>query len=242
MCGRYGRRGDKQKIAEQFHVEGKLPEVAFPVVDYNIAPSTDQPIIRQSRETGGRELVMARWGLIPFFTKSASDIKNLRTINARADKVETSPSWREPMKKRRCLVPASWIYEWPEAGKPPKQPYRMEMSNGSTFAIAGLWDAWKDETGRWIQSFAMVTTEANELMAQIHSRIPVMLHERDYDRWLDRGETQRLPLDLLRPYEAEAMEMHEANPKVGKTGNNGPDMMTNPGPPLATFPVQSTFA
>jgi putative SOS response-associated peptidase YedK len=134
------------------------------------------------------------------------------------------------LKKRRWLVPANWIYEWPGAGKPPKQPYRMEMSNGSTFAIAGLWDAWKEETGRWIQSFAMVTTEANEQMAQIHSRIPVMLHERDCDRRLDRGETQRLPLDLLRPYEAEAMEMHEANPKVGNTGNNGPDMMTNPAP------------
>jgi putative SOS response-associated peptidase YedK len=83
----------------------------------------------------------------------------------------------------------------------------------------------------------MVTTEANELMAQIHSRIPVMLHERDYDRWLDRAETERLPLDLLRPYESEAMEMREANPKVGSPSNTGSEMTTNPGPFLATFPV-----
>lgn len=242
MCGRYGRRGDKQKIAEQFRVRGELPDVAFPKADYNIAPTTEQPIVRQNRETGERELVMARWGLVPFFTKKLGDIRGVSTINARADKVERSPTWREPFKKRRCLIPASWIYEWPEQGKPPKQAYRMEMSHGGVFAIAGLWDAWKDETGHWLQSFAMVTTEANELMAQIHSRIPVMLHEQDYDRWLDRNETQRLPIDLLRPYEAEAMEMHEANPKVGKYTNNGPDMLTNPGPSLGTFPVRSTVA
>ena len=94
----------------------------------------------------------------------------------------------------------------------------------------------------WLQSFAMVTTEANELMAQIHDRIPVILHERDYDRWLDRGETERLPLDLLRPYESEAMEMHEANPKVGSPSNNGPEMLTNPGPSMATAPVSSRVA
>jgi putative SOS response-associated peptidase YedK len=228
MCGRYARRGSKQKIAEWFHVKGDLGELPMPDADYNIAPSTSQPIIRQSRETGERELILARWGLVPFFTKDPKDIKGLSTINARADKVVTSPTWREPMKKRRCLIPASSFYEWPQAGKPPKQPYSFELANGNMFAFAGLWDAWKDADGHWLQSFAMVTTEANELMARIHSRIPVMLHERDYDRWLNRGETERLPLDLLRPFEAEEMEMHEANPKVNNVRNNGPDMLIKP--------------
>ena len=80
------------------------------------------------------------------------DIKGLSTINACADKVVTSPTWREPMKKRRCLIPAGWIYEWLQGGKPPKQPYVLEMSNGNLFAIAGLWDAWKDDAGHWLQS------------------------------------------------------------------------------------------
>ena len=113
----------------------------------------------------------------------------------------------------------------PKEGKPPKQPYAFELVNGQTFALAGLWDAWKDKDGRWLQSFAIVTTQANETMSRIHPRMPVILPARDYDRWLDREETERLPLDLLRPFESEAMVVHEANPKVGNVRNNGPEMM-----------------
>jgi len=93
------------------------------------------------------------------------------------------------------------------------------------YAFAGLWDAWKDKQGHWLQSFAIVTTDANELMAPIHPRMPVILHARDYDRWLNRGETVQPPLYLLRPYEAEDMEMYEANPLVGNVRNNGPEML-----------------
>jgi len=109
----------------------------------------------------------------------------------------------------------------PKEGKPPKQPYPFELSRGGTFAFAGLWDAWKDKDGHWLQSFAIVTTEANELISRIHPRMPVILHPRDYDRWMDREETERLPLDLLRPYESEEMEVYEANLKVGNIRNNG---------------------
>ena len=91
--------------------------------------------------------------------------------------------------------------------------------------LRGLWDAWKDKDGHWLQSFAIVTTEANELMSRIHPRMPVILHSRDYDRWLDREETERLPLDLLKPFESEEMEMYEANSKVGDVRNNGPEML-----------------
>lgn len=86
-------------------------------------------------------------------------------------------------------------------------------------------DAWKDGAGHWLQSFAIVTTEANELMSRIHPRMPVVLHKRDYGRWLDREETERLPLDLLRPYESDEMEVYEASPKVNSVRNDGPDMM-----------------
>ncbi len=113
----------------------------------------------------------------------------------------------------------------PKDGKPPKQPYAFELSTGSLFAFAGIWDAWKDGEGHWLQSYAIVTTEANELMSQIHPRMPVILHARDYDRWLDRGELERLPLDLLRPFESEAMEMYEADMKVGNIRNNGPELL-----------------
>ena len=197
----------------------------MPAADYNVAPTTHQPIFRQSRETGERELILGRWGLVPFFTKDLKTIKGLSTINARAETIATSRTWREPMKKRRCLIPVNAFYEWPKEGKPPKQPYAFELTTGGLFAFAGIWDAWKDEEGHWLQSYAIVTTEANELMSKIHPRMPVILHPRDYDRWLDREETEQLPLDLLRPFESEAMEMREANPKVNNVRNNGPELL-----------------
>ena len=225
MCGRYVRRSDKQKIAEYFHADPRPTELPMPDEDLNVAPTTHQPIIRQSREKGDREIVLARWGLVPFFTKDLKDVKGLSTINARAESITKAPTCREPFKKRRCLIPASAFYEWPKEGKPPKQPYAFELANGNPFAFAGLWDAWKDKDGHWMQSFAIVTTKANELLSPIHPRMPVILHPRDYDRWLDREETDGLPLDLLRPIESEEMEAYKANPNVGNVRNNGPEMM-----------------
>ncbi len=174
MCGRYVRRSDKQKLAEHFHAQPQPADLPLPDADYNVAPTTHQPIIRQSRESGNRELILARWGLVPFFTKDVKDIKGLSTINARSETITKAPTWREPFRKRRCLVPVSGFYEWDKFAKPPKQPYAFELSNGSTFAFAGLWDAWKDTEGHWLQSFAIVTTEANELTAKIHPRMPVI--------------------------------------------------------------------
>ncbi len=225
MCGRYIRKSDKQRLAEYFRAQANPAELPMPDADYNIAPTTYQPIVRESRDTGEREMVLARWGLVPFFTKQLSDIKGLTTINARAETITKAPTWREPFRKRRCLVPANAFYEWPKAGDSPKQPYAFELSNGAPMAFAGLWDAWKDKEGHWLQSFAIVTTEANELLAWMHPRMPVILEPRDYDRWLDRAELEQLPLDLLRPFDADAMEMHAANPKVGNVRNNGEEMM-----------------
>ncbi len=225
MCGRYVRRGDKQKMAEWFHAKANPAELAMPDADYNVAPTTHQPIIRQSRETGEREIVLARWGLVPFFTKDIQDVKGLSTINARAETIATAKTWREPVKKRRCLIPVNAFYEWPKEGKPPKQPYAFEMANGTPFAFAGIWDGWKDMRGHWLQSFAIVTTEANELMSRIHPRMPVILHPRDFDRWLDREESEQLPLDLLRPFDSDAMAMYEASPRVNNVRNNGPELL-----------------
>jgi putative SOS response-associated peptidase YedK len=181
--------------------------------------------VRESRETGARKLVLARWGLVPFFTKNLKDLKTMSTINARAESITTASMWREPVRKRRCLVPADAFYEWPKDAKAPRQPYAFEMKNGAMFAFAGIWDAWRDAEGKWLQSFAIVTTDANELMESIHSRMPVIVRERDYDRWLDRRETERLPLDLLRPFDADEMAMHEADPKVNNARNNGPELL-----------------
>ncbi len=107
MCGRYVRKSDKQKLAEHFRAQPNPPELPMPDADYNVAPTTHQPIIRQSKETGDRELILARWGLVPFFTKDLKDVKGLSTINARSETITKAPTWREPFKKRRCLVPVT---------------------------------------------------------------------------------------------------------------------------------------
>lgn len=112
MCGRYVRRSDKQRLAEHFNANPHPGDLPLPDADYNVAPTTHQPIIRQSRESGDRKLILARWGLVPFFTENLNDIKGLSTINARSETITKAPTWREPFKKRRCLVPVSGFYEW----------------------------------------------------------------------------------------------------------------------------------
>jgi putative SOS response-associated peptidase YedK len=161
MCGRYVRKADKQHIAEHFRAQADLDAIALPPADFNVAPTTQQPIIRQSRDTGGREMLLARWGLVPFFSKSLADVKGLSTINARGETIATARRWREPFRKRRCLVPVSAFYEWEKFGTAAKkQPWAFELANGGLFAFAGVWDAWKDHEGRWLQSYAIVTTAA----------------------------------------------------------------------------------
>ncbi len=227
MCGRYLRRSDKQRIAEVFLL-GKLPESFALSPDYNVAPTTFQPVIRLNRDTGAREIVMMRWGLIPYLAKSATEFKGFSAINARAEGLEAKALWRVPFQRRRCLVPADGFYEWKRLTLRAKQPYAYQMRDGHPFAFAGLWDAWKDPAdGEWLQTFAIVTTKANELAAEVHDRMPVILHPRDYDRWLERGETYEPPVDLLRPYEADAMRADTCNPAVGNVRNNGPEMLNN---------------
>jgi len=200
MCGRYYRRSDKQRIAEAFHV-AKVDDFALPPWDYNVAPTTFQPIIRNNRDTGEREMKLLRWGLVPFFTKSIADVKGLSTINARGETVATSPTYREPFKRRRCLIPASGFYEWKRIDPKNKQPYAFDLSNGNLMAFAALWDGWKDPANnKWLQTFTIITTDANELMASVHNRMPVILHPSDFDRWLSRDETDRPTVDLPRPF------------------------------------------
>ncbi|RZU39309.1 SOS response-associated peptidase [Edaphobacter modestus] len=225
MCGRYYRRSDKQKIAEAFHVK-QVGDFPLPPWDYNVAPQTMQPIIRANRDTGERELVQLRWGLVPFSTKSLADLKGKSTINARAEAV-TKGWWAQPFKKRRCLVPASGFYEWTHDDPKNKRPFAFDLANGKPMAFAGLWDAWKNPAdGSWLQTYSIITTDANELMT-IHNRMPVILHEGDFNRWLDREETHQPPIDLLRPFPADEMEAFEVSKDVGNVRNNSAELLNS---------------
>ena len=130
-----------------------------------------------------------------------------------------------PFKRRRCLVPVSGFFEW---RKPERTAFRFEVKDEPLFALAGLWDVWKNPTDETLlRSFTIVTTEANELMAEVHNRMPVILKPQDYARWLSRGEQERPPLDLLRPFDADLMVKHLAHPKVGNVRNQGREMLNS---------------
>jgi putative SOS response-associated peptidase YedK len=216
MCGRYYRRSDKQKIGDAFNISDLPSSLIISDADYNVAPTTFQPVIRNDRETGDRELVLMRWGLVPFFTKQLSDVKGISTINAKAESVEKSPTWRTPLQKRLDK----------QLDAKTKQPFAFRLRDEGPMAFAGLWDAWKDPTGAWLQSFSIITTDANELTSEVHSRMPVILHPKDYSRWLER-DSERPPVDLLRPFDSEAMTAQACNPLVGNVKNNGPEMLNS---------------
>jgi putative SOS response-associated peptidase YedK len=259
MCGRYYRRSDKQRIADAFRV-GKLPPGFELPPDYNIAPSTFQPVIRPDPASGERELVMMRWGLIPAKIADPDSFKTFSTTNARAETIIEKPIWRAPFLHTRCLVPIDGYYEWlqrpglpqpppielgkhglfgevlspptraakPKAGSRPV--YTFEMPDGAPYALAGIFSEWRPRKGSSrppLDTFSIVTTEANELTEPIHDRMPVILHPRDYDRWLNEYDESRPPLDLLRPYNSEGMRMTPANRSVGNVRNNGPEMLNS---------------
>lgn len=240
MCGRYYRRSDKQRIAEAFHL-GELPaDFVLDPANYNIAPTTFQPVIRESRDDGSRELVLMRWGLIPFFAESIKEYKGISTINARAESITTSATWRAPFRSRRCLIPADGFYEWKKLPGAPvtkdKQPFAITVRDREPFAFAGLWDAWKEpkkfpnDVDTWLQSFSIITTDANELISSshIHNRMPVILEPRDYDRWLSREISDQPPIDLLRPFPSDEMQLSACNQAVGNVRNNGPELLDAP--------------
>jgi putative SOS response-associated peptidase YedK len=229
MCGRYYSRGQKQQIADEFRV-GKIFEGPLSP-NYNIAPTTFQPIIRLERDSEERELTLLRWGLVPFFAKNPADFRGFSTFNARSESISTAATWREPFKKRRCIVPADGFYEWKRldnSTKPQKQPFAITLVDGAPLGFAAVWDAWKDKTtGAWLQSFAIITTTANEIMAPIHTRMPVILHQRDWAEWLDRNDQRPPPTHLLRPFDSDMMRASPCNAAVGNVRNNGPEMLLN---------------
>ncbi len=177
MCGRFAFYSPSEATAALFGVTGSV-EVE---PRYNIAPTQYIAAIRNDEEQG-REIVMLRWGLVPFWAKDPS-IGN-RMINARAETVAEKPSYRAAYRHRRCIVLADGFYEWQRQGDQ-KVPYFISLASGEPFALAGLWEHWKDkQTGDSLQTTTLITTEANEFMAALHHRMPVVLESPTADEWL----------------------------------------------------------
>lgn len=211
MCGRYRLSRRKQIVAEHFDVpedgEDWTPR-------YNIAPTQPVPVIRKTPNQF-REMVFLRWGLIPSW---ATDLSiGATTINARAETVSTTASFRDAFRSQRCLIPADGFYEWQRNGKT-KQPYCFEVSDGQLFAFAGLWDRWIDPQGRAVESCTILTTAPNKMLSDLHDRMPVILPLEEYDAWLNIPGDLGRALDLLIPFPG-AMRRYPVSTRVNQAQN-----------------------
>jgi len=229
MCGRYTLRAPADVIADEF----ELPVMPPWVPRWNVAPTQTVAAIRLT--DGKPEGVNLRWGLIPWW---AEDVKKLPLlINAKSESAATKPAFRDAFKRRRCLVLADGFFEWQKIGKQ-KQPWYYTLRNERPFAFAGLWDRWK-RGEQPIESCTILTTDANELAAAVHDRMPVILAREARDAWLDPEIDDPAALqELLRPYPAAEMSAYQVNPIVNKAGNDVPECVA----PLDDGPAEPLFS
>lgn len=218
MCGRYVTP-EQAEIERYWKVKGR--DISEPMkARYNAAPTLMMPIIRGAAE---RELVAMKWGLIPPWAKDPKE--GARMNNARGETVAEKPSFRAAFKRRRCLVPMAGFYEWkttPEG----KIPHYFSMLNAEQFAAAGIWERWKGPDGVEIDSFAIITTEANAIMAPVHDRMPVILLAESIDAWLDMGNLDTESLQkLLIPCPADKMQERAVSIKVNNARNEGRELL-----------------
>jgi len=212
MCGRYTLSTPVEKLAGEFDISGPLPDLP---PSYNVAPSQEVAAI-VAGGGGERRQELLRWGLIPAWADDSSI--GSRMINARSETAAEKPSFRKAFKVRRCLILADGFYEWQKTDDG-KQPYHIKMQDDSPFAFAGLWETWKN--GEEVRSATIITTDANDLMKEIHHRMPVILHPEDYAMWLDPDFDEKDPLTtLLKPYPADAMQAYAVSRRVNKPSNN----------------------
>ncbi len=212
MCGRYTLSVPAGALAEEFGLTGPLPEVPS---RYNIAPTQEVAAVLAN---GGRHLEMLRWGLIPPWADDPGI--GSRMINARSETAAEKPSFRSAFKRRRCLIPADGFYEWQRTGNG-KQPYYIHMKDGSSFAFAGLWESWGKGVEE-IRTCTILTTEANELVGEVHQRMPVIVAPENYEIWLDPDlhDANRLT-PLPTPYPSEALEAYPVSRFVNSPSNDG---------------------
>jgi putative SOS response-associated peptidase YedK len=213
-------------LAKQFQFD--LDALADVGPRYNIAPTQNILAIRVPEPGGRREAARLFWGLVPSWSKDNKSAYGC--INARSDTVATKPTFRSAFKKRRCLVLADGYYEWHTEGKV-KQPFLFEVEGGKPFALAGIWEAWHDPSGdgQVLESCALLTTEPNEVGAEVHDRMPVILDPADYDRWLDPENMDTVSLQsLLKPFPAESMTARPVSRYVNNARNEGEECMAAP--------------
>ena len=185
---------------------------------FNIAPTQAVPVIRQHPIEPVRQISSMRRGLVPHWAKDASGAGGI--INARAESASEKPAFRDPLKFRRCLMPADGFYERKRTGTS-KQLFCFEVHEGELFAFAGLWDGWKNPKGQWIRTCSILTTISNAVTSVVHDRMPVILDPSSYDLWLDPGMTNvQVVSELLKPYDAKSMRSYPVSTRINRVEND----------------------
>ena len=217
MCGRFTLSTSVEQIVQVFGITRGPAELP---PRYNIAPTQDAPVVRE--RAGERRLDALRWGLIPPWTRS-DEPPRAPLINARAETAARKPSFRRAISERRCLVPADGFYEWERTSRA-RLPLLFRLPDGGPFALAGLWERWDADPERGpVESFTILTTEANALVAPYHDRMPVVIPPEAFARWLDPALSDAdLLQDLLAPFPAEAMQVVPLDPYVNDVRHEGP--------------------
>ncbi len=242
MCGRFISTSSPSDLAERFVVDEVAVDDDTP--DYNVAPRAKVMVVRDRPGKDGaadrRVLSRVRWGLVPSWAKDPGI--GDRLINARAETVAEKPAYRRAFTKRRCIIPADGFYEWKVVappttpkGRPKKQPMFIHRTDDEPLAFAGLWEVWKVPEGvdvdgaedGWLRSCVIVTTDANDLLAPVHDRMPVVLPPSAWDQWLDPTEHDAAALStLLRPAPDELFEVYPVSRRVNSAANNDPMLLT----------------
>lgn len=207
MCGRFSILNDEASLAEHFAL---IDSCQFKQC-YNVTPSNNIPIVRADAD--GKKLGLAHWGFVPHWAKD----DKFKPINARAETITSKPFFKSAFYKQRCLIPASGFYEW-QGEKGHKQPFYISLADTDVFAFAGLWDHW-NSPDREFDSCTIITTTANDTMAPIHKRMPVIIEPEHYDQWLNEGGQE-----LLIPYTGK-MQCWPVSHEVNKPANNSAELI-----------------
>jgi putative SOS response-associated peptidase YedK len=222
VCGRARLSSDVSEIKLVFSIPPHRPTPNI-APSWNVAPTDPLPVVRYDAKAGERSLEVMRWGLVPFWAK---DIKvGFANINAKAEGIDRKPAFREAFTRRRCLVPVDNFYEWKKSGTT-RQPYAVALADRRLMALAGLWETWRSPAAERVRSFAIVTTDPNELCAHLHDRMPVILKPDVWPLWLgeEAADVPQLKA-LLTPYPAEEMTCWPVSARVGNVRNNDPSLI-----------------
>ncbi len=215
MCGRFAL-WNTADIAEHYGID---PLAGHMQAGFNIAPGGNVAAVVKA--DAGRGLVRLQWGFIPYWAGDSAKLP--RSINARSETVWTAPSFRAAIRSGRCLVPANGFFEWARVGAK-KQPYMIRLEDMELFSMAGIWESWTHpETGESVNSCAILTTAANEKVATVHNRMPVIIEPQSYPLWLAPKSSQGHIASLLKPFPAGRTEIYPVSTRVNSPRNNDPE-------------------